>query len=118
MNDEPRPRTELPEIDGQTPIPHQAAMFGVVTPPLAVGLGLVASFLTRGHLAMLVVSAANILLLSIGLICATIALMGIRTYGTDRLLQRGLGGLILNGMFLLYIVVGIVRISTGETPHP
>jgi len=101
---------DMPEVDGHIPFAHQAAVISVMMPPLAIGLGIIANLVSRIHLApALVISSLSVLLLGGGLLCAVIALSGIRTYGTNRLFGRGIAGLMLNGIFLLVLIVGIMR---------
>lgn len=109
--------SDLPEVDGHIPVSHQAAVITVLMPPLAIALGVVANLTSRASIvAALAVSGISIVLLGFGFGCALLALSGIRAYGTNRLLSRGVAGLLLNGIFLLVIIVGMTRAVSGEAP--
>jgi hypothetical protein len=92
-------------------LPHQAAVAGLLAPLLAI-LVAAAAAANRGPdtpaALKLILGGVGTVLILLGLICSIIALSGIPAHGRRGLLGRGLTGAILNGLFVLTFIVGLV----------
>jgi hypothetical protein len=79
---------------------EQAAKFSLYAPLVAIGLGIVTAGVREQSVMLYAIPILNLTLLVAGFILGIVALMSMKRFGTERILGRAIGGIVLNGIVL------------------
>lgn len=106
MNQSAPPPSQLPANPGNNSFAQNAAKASLAAPLIAI----IANATTRSaafdaSTVKLIVPALATLLFFTGFVLAIVALCGIRRHGPGGLLGKGIAGMLINGVFVVIIIV-------------
>jgi len=79
---------------------EQAAKFSLYAPLAAIGLGIVTAGVREQSVMLYAIPILNLTLLAAGLVLGIVALISMKRFGTEGILGRAIGGIVLNGIVL------------------